>query len=84
MKTKTEGVWTDAAKALLKSELKRRNMSYQDLADKLTAAGSPEDVRNLTNKIARGSFTAAFLLECLHLIGCSTVRLDDLVPENAD
>ena len=75
----TEHDWAFAAKGLLKSELKRRNMKYEDLAAKLTAAGHPENARNLTNKIARGSFTAGFLLECLHVIGCTSVRLDDLV-----
>ena len=74
----TEQDWATAAKALLKSELKRRNMKYEDLAAKLTAAGHPENTRNLTNKIARGSFTAGFLLECLHVIGCTDVRIDDI------
>lgn len=74
----TEHDWSVAAKSLLKSELKRRNLKYEDLAGKLTAAGHPENTRNLTNKIARGSFTAGFLLECLHVIGATTVRLDDV------
>ena len=74
----TEDDWSAAAKGLLKSELKRRNLRYEDLAAKLTASGHHMDPKNLTNKIARGSFTAAFLLECLHVIGCTSVRLDDL------
>lgn len=76
----TEDDWQSAAKGLLKSELKRRNLRYEDLAARLTAAGHPENARNLTNKIARGSFTAGFLLECLHVIGCASVRIDDLSP----
>lgn len=80
----TEADWQSAAKGLLKSELKRRNMKYEDLAAKLTASGHRENARNLTNKIARGSFTAGFLLECLNVIGCSTVRVDDLAVESAN
>lgn len=79
MKTEPDAVWVERAKGLLKAELKRRNLTYRDLADKLTAAGSPEDERNLRNKVARGSFTAAFLLQCLAVVGCHTVRIDDLV-----
>jgi hypothetical protein len=43
------------------------------------------ETKNLTNRVARGSFTAGFLLECLHVIGCNTVRIDDLgkVPVSA-
>jgi hypothetical protein len=76
--TMTEDDWADRAKGLLKAELKRRNLTYHELAERLTAAGSPENARNLTNKISRGSFTAAFLLQCLDVIGCRTVHLDGL------
>jgi len=75
MKTMRDDDWAEHAKGLLKAELKRRNMTYRDLADRLTAAGAPENERNLTNKIARGSFTAAFLLQCLKVIGCDSVDL---------
>ena len=71
--------WTERAKGLLKAELKRRGLSYRDLAERLTAAGTLENERNLANKISRGGFTAAFLLQCLSVIGCQSVRLDDLV-----
>ena len=61
------------AKGLLMAELKRRNVGYRELAEKLTAAGSPETERNIANKISRGGFTAAFLLQCLHAIGVKEV-----------
>lgn len=78
MKKTPDEEWAEHAKGVLKAELKRRNMTYRDLAERLTAAGSPENERNLTNKIARGSFTAAFLLQCLRVIGCETVDLRHL------
>ena len=65
------------AKNLLKGELKRRGVSYAQLAEKLGAMGVPENERNLNNKISRGGFTAAFLLQCLVAIGCSNFRLDE-------
>jgi hypothetical protein len=72
-----ETVWQTRAKALLKSELKRKSVSYRELAERLTAAGSPDSERNLGNKISRGAFTAAFLLECLHLIGSKSLAIED-------
>ena len=69
--------WAERAKGLLKAELKRRNVGYRELADKLTADGSPESERNLANKISRGGFTAAFFLQCLTVIGCQSLRIDD-------
>ena len=80
MKTSPDDEWVEHAKGVLKAELKRRNLSYRDLAERLTAAGIKENERNLTNKISRGTFTAAFLLQCLRVIGCDAVDLRHL-PE---
>jgi len=65
------------AKNLLKGELKRRGVTYAQLAEKLGAMGIHETEKNLNNKIARGGFTAAFLVQCLEAVGCQTVRLGD-------
>jgi acyl-coenzyme A thioesterase PaaI-like protein len=64
------------AKNLLKGELKRRGITYAQLAEKLAAIGVHENERNLNNKIARGGFSAAFLLQCLKAIGSSTLSLE--------
>jgi hypothetical protein len=67
--------YEEKAKNLLKGELKRRGLTYADLAEKLAAIGVSETERNLNNKISRGGFSAAFLLQCLHAIGSETVHL---------
>jgi len=69
--------WQDRVKGLLKAELKRRNVGYRELAEKLTDMGVPETERNIANKIARGGFTAVFFVQCLVAIGCTTLRLED-------
>jgi hypothetical protein len=63
------------AKNLLKGELKRRGISYAQLAEKLATLGISETERNLNNKISRGGFTAAFLLQCLEAIGANIVQV---------
>jgi hypothetical protein len=65
------------AKNLLKGELKRRGITYGQLVEKLGSIGVQETERNLNNKISRGGFTAAFLIQCLEAIGCHTMRLGD-------
>lgn len=69
--------YEEKAKNILKAELKRRGVSYRELAEKLEALGIHETERNLANKISRGGFTAAFLIECLSAIGCTVLRLSD-------
>jgi hypothetical protein len=63
------------AKNLLKAELKRKGVTYAQLAAKLAEIGVHETERNLNNKISRGGFSAAFLLQCLEAIGAAEVRL---------
>ena len=69
------GPYEDKAKNILKSELKRRGITYAQLAEKLTAFGASENERNLANKISRGSFTAAFFMMCMDAIGAKNVDL---------
>ncbi len=64
------------AKNLLKGELKRRGLTYRQLAEKLEKIGVIENEKNLNNKISRGGFTAAFLLQCLEAIGADSLRLN--------
>ena len=65
------------AKNLLKGELKRRGVTYAQLAEKLSAIGVQESEQNLNKKISRGGFSAAFLLQCLRAVGSSSLRLED-------
>jgi hypothetical protein len=75
MATNTE--WETKVKGLLKGELKRRGVTYAQLVDKLAAVGVVDSEPNIRNKLARGKFTAVFLLQCLEAIGASSLRLSD-------
>jgi Domain of unknown function (DUF6471) len=65
-------------KNLLKGELKRRGITYAQLAARLAEIGVQENERNLNNKISRGGFTAAFLIQCLEAIGARVLRLEEV------
>lgn len=68
--------WQERVKGILKAELKRRRVSYRELAEKLEPLGVKESERNIANKIARGGFTAVFFVQCLRAIGAHTLRID--------
>lgn len=70
-------VWEAKVKGLLKGELKRRNVSYGQLVEKLAAIGVVDSEPNIRNKLSRGKFTAVFLIQCLEAIGASSLRLSD-------
>ncbi len=67
--------WQDRVKGLLKAELKRRNVSYKQPAERLGAFGINATERNINNKISRGGFTAVFLIQCLEDIGATELNL---------
>jgi len=69
--------WEARVKGLLKAELKRRNVSYAQLVEKLAAIGVVDSEPNIRNKLSRGKFTAVFLIQCLQAIGASSLRLSE-------
>ena len=67
--------WEAKVKAMLKAQLKRRNVTYGGLVEKLAALGVVDSEPNIRNKLARGKFTAVFLVQCLEAIGVETLGL---------
>ncbi len=67
--------WEARAANLLKAELKRKGVTYAQLVEKLAGIGVVDAEVNIRNKLSRGKFTAAFLLQCLEAIGVSSVSV---------
>jgi hypothetical protein len=74
---RTEEEWALLAKRLLKAEMTKRGITYDQLSEKLSELGVHDTAVNLRNKVARGKFTAVFLLQCLEAIGCKSISLAD-------
>jgi Domain of unknown function (DUF6471) len=72
---KTTDHWQAQAKGMIRGEMKRRNLSYRDLAGRLEKIGIKETERNIANKIARGGFTAVFFLQCMEAIGVKNLQM---------
>lgn len=68
--------WNQKAKRLLKSELVKRGISNTELAILLKQYGIKETKASIDSKISRGTFSAAFLLQCLTAIGSAKIELD--------
>lgn len=69
--------WNDKVKRLLKSELVRRGISNSDLAVLLENIGVVETKSSIDSKISRGTFSACFFLQCLSVIGCKKIEIQD-------
>lgn len=62
--------WEAKAANILKAELKRQGVTYAQLAEMI---GDKEP--NVRNKLSRGKFSAAYMLQCLDAIGVSDFRI---------
>ena len=72
---KVDDEWARLVKGILRAEMARRGMTYDQLAEKLAEIGVKDSAVNIRNKVARGGFTAVFFVQCLRAMGCQTVRL---------
>jgi Domain of unknown function (DUF6471) len=60
--------YEDRAKTLLRFAIKQSGSSYSELSDALALIGVEITPAALENKISRGGFSAAFLLQCMEAL----------------
>lgn len=75
----TEEELRDRLSSFIKAELKRRKMTYADLAERLREHGLSEEAETtIKAKLKRGAFAATFLVATLAAMEMEGVRLEDL------
>lgn len=75
------GSWEAAAKTLLCVALAKQRVSQVELARRLSDVSGEVSVASIRNKLSRGSFSAAFLLQSLSVIGSHRIDLRDAGAE---
>lgn len=73
-----EEEWVDRAKRFLKAELKRADVTYEELAARLREHGLEETKHSVAAKIGRGTFAATFFIAAMKAIGRENVNLADV------
>jgi len=68
----------DRTKRFVKAELKRADVTYEELAQRLAEIGWTETKGSIAAKIARGGFTASFFVAVMKAIGRENVNLADV------
>ena len=72
---RSEEEWAQFTKGVLKAEMTRRGVTYDQLTEKLAAIGVQDTSVNIRNKVARGRFTAVFLMQVLTALGVESLHL---------
>ena len=75
---KTEAELADRTRAFLKAEIAKAEITYEELAKRLKKHGLDETKASVTNKLARGTFAATFLLGCLAALELNGISLEDV------
>ena len=75
---KTEEEWAARAAKHLKVELKKAELTYEQLAEKMKEHGFSESKASIANKLARGTFATPFYLAALVAIGIEAVKLEEI------
>ena len=70
--------WANRARRYLKAELKRSEVTYEELARRLRDMGIEETKGSVTVKINRGAFPAWFFFAAMRAIGRDSVSLADV------
>lgn len=68
-------IWNERVKHLLKLEISRQGLSNTELAEMLQEIGVKETKASIDSKISRGTFSAAFFVQCFHVMGYSNIDL---------
>lgn len=69
--------WNNYAKGVLQAEMARRQIKAPELVQMLGELGIEDNARNVANKIARGTFSAAFLFQCLAAMDVRNIHLGE-------
>jgi Domain of unknown function (DUF6471) len=75
---KTEAEIAERAARFLKAELKRADVTYEELATRLKDHGLNETRDSIAAKLKRGTFAATFLLGCLAALEMEGIKLEDI------
>jgi Domain of unknown function (DUF6471) len=66
------------AQLVQQAELKRADLTYEDLAERLKKHGFKETKASIANKLARATMPAAFFLACLAALELEGVALEEI------
>jgi hypothetical protein len=75
---KSEAEIAERAARFVKAELKRANVTYDELAERLKEHGLSETRNSIAAKLKRGTFGATFFIAVMAAIGRETVKIADL------
>ncbi|ABG39752.1 conserved hypothetical protein [Paraglaciecola sp. T6c] len=76
--------WRQVVQRLLKAEMSKRGVKYQDLSERLVSIGVNQSADNLRNKVNKGILGADLLLQIMYVLNMRRIERDDIVDMFSD
>ena len=67
--------WNRMATNVLKGELARAGVNYEELIRRLKEHGIDESYKGISAKVNRGTFSFTFFMQCMMVLGKTEIRL---------
>jgi len=68
--------WNKRATRIIKVELARADIGYEELIKRLEVIGVTESYTGIAAKINRGTFSFAFFMQCMKALNQKNIRLE--------
>ena len=78
MSANTTLQWRSVVQRLIKTEMSRRDVRYQELSERLAAAGTQQSADNLRNRVNKGILGADLLLQILSALQVKNLSMQEL------
>ncbi len=76
--TQRAAEWRQVVQRLLKAEMSKRGVKYQDLSERLFSIGVNQSADNLRNKVNKGILGADLLLQIVYVLNVKRIDRDEI------
>ncbi|WP_088332405.1 DUF6471 domain-containing protein [Lacimicrobium sp. SS2-24] len=71
--------WRQLVQRLIKAQMSRRGVKYQDLSERLTRIGIDQSADNLRNKVNKGILGADLLLQIMFVLNARPIEREEIL-----
>ncbi|MDO6693983.1 DUF6471 domain-containing protein [Aliiglaciecola sp. 3_MG-2023] len=76
--------WRQVVQRIIKAEMSKRGVKYQDLSERLNTIGVVQSADNLRNKVNKGILGADLLLQIVYVLKMRKIEREDIIEIFAD
>lgn len=76
--------WRQVVQRIIKAEMSKRSVKYQELSERLARIGVSQSADNLRNKVNKGILGADLMLQVMYVLNMRKIERDEIIDIFAD